>query len=169
MPLAVRIPEALRRLTGGRGEVTAEGGSIAELLDDLEARFKGVRAWACDEAGALRPYANVFINREEVRGKGGLAAPVSSGDIVSIVPAVAGGAVSTRKLYLTFPQELIREPIIFRVGHDFKVVTNIRGASVSDNIGFVAIEIEGEAAELDRAVAWLKKKGVKIEPLPDEV
>ncbi len=168
MSVTVRIPDALRPITGGRDEVAAEGNTIVELLEDLETRFNGVRNWACDDEGKLRPYVNVFINREDVRAKGGLSAAVSVGGVVSIVPAVAGGAGSSRKLYLTFPQELIRQPLIFRVGHEFNVVTNIKAASVSENVGLVAIEIEGEPAELERAVEWLKNQGVKVEPLADD-
>ena len=168
MPTVVRIPEALRRLTGGEGEVTAEGSTIAELLDDLEARFPGIRGWACDAAGALRPYVHLFVNRQEAHSLGGLSARVSAGDYVSIIPAISGAAKSSRRIYLTFPQELIREPIIFRIGHEFNIVTNIKGASVSNEIGLVALEIEGEPDELDRAVEWLKSKGVTVEPLEEE-
>ena len=168
MSVTVRIPQALLPITGDKAEVPAEGKTIAELLDGLEARFEGIRAWVCDSVGALRPYVNIFINRSDARTLGGLSAPVAAGDCVSIIPAVAGGAATTRKLYLTFPQELIKEPIVFRVGHEFNVVTSVKAASVSNNIGFVALDLEGEPEELDRAIAWLKDKGVKVEPLEDE-
>jgi molybdopterin converting factor small subunit len=169
MPVIVRFPEALQRLTGGEDEVTANGRTIAELFDDLEARFAGVRQWACDDADALRPYVSLFVNRQEVGPADGLDARVAAGDTVSIIPCVRGGAAKKRRIYLTFPQELIREPIIFRIGHEFNIVTNIRGASVSDEVGLVALEIEGEPPELERAIEWLKKKGIKIEPLDEEV
>ena len=168
MPVTMRIPDALRPVTGGREEVAAEGNTIVELLEDLETRFNGVRNWACDDEGKLRPYVKVFINREDAHTKGGLSAAVSAGDVVSIVAAVTGGAASSRKLYLTFPQELIKQPLIFRVGHEFNIVTNIKAASVSESIGLVAVEFEGEPDELERAVEWLKNQGVKIEPLEDE-
>ena len=168
MPVVVRIPEAIHPLTGGEDEVTAEGNTISELFDDLDKRFPGIRQWAFDGDGALRSYVSVFVNRREVDSPEAPSGRVSPGDYVSLVPTIAGSAKTTRRVYLTFPQELIREPIIFRIGHEFKVVTNIRGASVSDNIGLVALELEGEPAELDRAIAWLGKKGIKVEPLPDE-
>ncbi|MBN1918518.1 MAG: MoaD/ThiS family protein [Verrucomicrobia bacterium] len=167
MPVVVRIPEALLALTAGEHEVTAEGNTVSELFDDLDKRYPGIRRWAFDGEGALRSYVSVFVNRCEVDSPAGPSGTVSPGDYVSILPVIAGGAKTSRKLYLTFPQELIREPIIFRIGHEFSVLTNIRGASVSDNVGLVALEIEGEPKEIDRAVDWLKGKGVKVEPLPD--
>jgi len=168
MAILVRIPEALRPLADGRDEILAEGTTLGELLDDLEGRFSGIRNWLCDATGALRGYVNLFVNRREARAMGGLAASVAAGDIVSIVPAIRGGAKTARKIYLTFPQKLIKEPLIFRVGHEFNVVTNIRGASVSDSVGLVALEIEGERDEIERAIKWLVGKGVKVEPLEEE-
>jgi len=168
MPVVVRVPEALHRLTGGEEELTAEGSTVQELFEDLDSRFPGVRSWAFDGEGALRSYVNVFVNQRELAAPKGAAARVAPGDYVSIIPAVAGGKQGSRKIYLTFPQELIKEPIIFRLGHEFNIVTNIRGASVSDNIGLVALELEGEIEEIDRAIDWLRSKGVEIEPLEEK-
>ncbi len=70
-----------------------------------------------------------------------------------------------RKVYLTFPQKLIREPLIYRVGHEFNVVTNIRCASVTDEIGVVGLELEGEPEEIGRAMEYLKSRGVLVEPV----
>ncbi len=70
-----------------------------------------------------------------------------------------------RKVYLTFPQKLIREPLIYRVGHEFKVVTNVRCASVTDEIGVVGLELDGEAEEIGRAMEYLKSQGVQVEPV----
>jgi molybdopterin converting factor small subunit len=168
MPVVVRIPEALHPLTGGEPEVTAEGSTIGELFDDLEKRYPGIRRWAFDGEGALRSYVNVFVNHREIRSPQEPLGPVSPADYVSLVPTIRGGAQASRKIYLTFPQELIREPIIFRIGHDFDVITNIRGASVSDNVGLVALELEGEPANLDRVIEWLRNKGVRVEPLPED-
>jgi molybdopterin converting factor small subunit len=167
MPVVVRIPEPLHPLTGGESEVTAEGSTISELFDDLDQRYPGIRQWAFDGNGALRSYASVFVNRREVRAPDETSERIAPGDYVSLIATIAGGAKTARKVYLTFPQELIREPIIFRIGHDFKVVTNIHGASVSDSVGLVALEMQGEPKELDRAIAWLKGKGVKVEPLSE--
>ena len=68
-----------------------------------------------------------------------------------------------RKVYLTFPQQVIHEPVLYQVGKEFKVVTNIRGASVTDEIAIMALELEGEDAEIDRAVAYLKGRGIRVE------
>jgi len=71
----------------------------------------------------------------------------------------------SHKYFLTFPQEILNEPVIYALGRDFEVIPNIRGASVSDDQALVAVELEGEEAEVGRAVAWLEAKGVQIEPL----
>ncbi len=73
-----------------------------------------------------------------------------------------------KKVFLTFPQRLIKEPIIYNLGKHFPVVTNIRGASVTDEIALVALLLEGEGAEVDRAIQFLSERGVKVESLEDE-
>jgi ABC-type methionine transport system ATPase subunit len=73
-----------------------------------------------------------------------------------------------RKVFLTFPQRLIKEPIIYNLGKNFPVVTNIRGASVTDEIALVALLLEGEQAEVDRAVRYLGERGVRVENLDEE-
>lgn len=70
-----------------------------------------------------------------------------------------------RKVYLTFPQKLIREPLIYGVGHKFNVVTNIRCASVTDEIGVVGLEFEGEPEAIGRAMEYLESRGVLVEPV----
>jgi ABC-type methionine transport system ATPase subunit len=70
-----------------------------------------------------------------------------------------------KKVYLTYPKELVKEPILYQVGQLFRVVTNIRQASVSDKIGLVALELDGAEAEIDKAIDFFVKKGVKVEPI----
>lgn len=77
--------------------------------------------------------------------------------------------MALQRFYLTYSQEQIKEPIIYWVGHKFRVVTNIRGASVSDHIGIVALELEGTQAEIDKAFRWIAEQGVKIEPIEKNV
>lgn len=80
-----------------------------------------------------------------------------------------GGPQVREKVYLTYPTELIKEPLIYEVGHRFAVVTNIRGANVSDTMGLVALELDGTQEEIDRAVAWFREHGVKVEPIEKNV
>jgi MoaD family protein len=89
--VTVRIPTPLRTLTGGRGEVSAEGETIAELLEALEVSYPGFRNRLFDEAGALRRFVNIYLNEDDIRFHDGIATPVKPGDEVSIVPAIAGG------------------------------------------------------------------------------
>ena len=68
-----------------------------------------------------------------------------------------------RKVYLTFPQQVIHEPVLYQLGREFKVVPNIRGASVTEEVAIMALELEGEDPELDRAIVYLKGRGIKVE------
>ena len=91
MSVSVRIPTILRNYTGGTGEVTADGGTLADVLNSLESNHPGIRARILDDAGALRRFVNVYVGDEDVRFIGGLEAPVADGTKISIIPAVAGG------------------------------------------------------------------------------
>lgn len=70
-----------------------------------------------------------------------------------------------QRLWLMYPPKLIKKPFIWEVGHKFNVVTNIRQASVTDEIGIVCLELDGKRAEVDRAILWLEKNGVNVEPV----
>lgn len=83
--------------------------------------------------------------------------------------AAQPGPKTKEKFYLTYPPRLLTEPLIYKVGHQFKVVTNIRGASISNDLGLVAVEIEGTRAEIDRAIDWLRTQGVQVEPIEKNV
>jgi molybdopterin converting factor small subunit len=88
---SVRIPTILRTYTGGAGEVTADGATLADVLDSLEAKHPGIRARVLDDTGALRRFVNIYVGDEDVRFSGGLGAEVADGARISIIPAVAGG------------------------------------------------------------------------------
>jgi molybdopterin synthase sulfur carrier subunit len=91
MAASVRIPTILRNYTGGEKEVSADGGTLTELIDSLEANHPGIKARVLDDTGALRRFVNVYIGDDDVRFIGGLDAKVDDGAQVSIIPAVAGG------------------------------------------------------------------------------
>ena len=91
MSASVRIPTILRSYTGGAGEVTAEGTTLREVLDSLEASHPGIKARIVDDTGALRRFVNVYLGDDDVRFIGGLDAAVPDGAKISIIPAVAGG------------------------------------------------------------------------------
>jgi sulfur-carrier protein len=88
--IEVRIPTILRQYTGGEKAVDASGGTLAELIDDLESRHVGLKARLIDDRG-LRRFVNVYLNDEDVRFLGGLETSVKDGDNVTVLPAVAGG------------------------------------------------------------------------------
>jgi len=90
MAIEVRIPTILRTYTDGAKAVDASGATLEELIGDLETRHPGIKARLVDE-GKLRRFVNVYLNDEDVRFLGGLETPVSDGDTVTVLPAVAGG------------------------------------------------------------------------------
>jgi sulfur-carrier protein len=91
MNVRVRIPTPLRRFTGGAEEVSASGGSITALVDDLEQRHPGIKERICDDEGKVRRFVNIFVNGDDIRFLNNLDTTVKDGDEVSIVPAIAGG------------------------------------------------------------------------------
>jgi len=93
MSIQVRIPTPLRRLTGGADEVSIEASTVGALIDNLEAAHAGLKERLCDEDGAIRRFVNVYVNDEDVRFLSGKDTPLKDGDEVSIVPAIAGGAL----------------------------------------------------------------------------
>jgi ABC-type methionine transport system ATPase subunit len=70
-----------------------------------------------------------------------------------------------QRLWLMYPPKLIKKPFIWEVGHKFKITTNIRQASVTDEIGIVCLELDGARSEVTAAVKWLEKNGVNVEPV----
>ncbi len=90
MAIEVRIPTILRNLTDGAKAVEGKGGTLDELIFDLESRHPGLRDRLVDDKG-LRRFVNVYLNDEDVRFLGGLDTAVTDGDTVTVLPAVAGG------------------------------------------------------------------------------
>jgi len=86
----VRVPPVLRAEAGGAREVTAEGGTVRELLEDLSERIPalGSRVYG---GGAIQPFVNVYVDGEDVRTRDGLDTPVARSSIVILLPAMAGG------------------------------------------------------------------------------
>ena len=71
--------------------------------------------------------------------------------------------MAKRQVMFTFPRELIRESIIYTLSHQFKVVTNIRRADISEEKGWVVLELEGEEKEIEEGIAWVTSKGVRVD------
>ncbi|HEY2674312.1 MAG TPA: MoaD family protein [Rugosimonospora sp.] len=94
MAIEVRIPTILRQYTGGAKIVEGSGDTIANLLTNLDASYAGLRARLITEEGGLHRVVNVYVNDEDVRFLGALDAKVNDGDTVTILPAVAGGALA---------------------------------------------------------------------------
>lgn len=91
MSVKVRIPTTLRGLTSGQGEIEGQGSSVNELIDNLEQSYAGLRGRIYDDSGSVRRFVNIYVNEEDIRFLQGISTPLKPGDLVSIVPAIAGG------------------------------------------------------------------------------
>lgn len=183
MAVIVRIPTPLRNLTGGKDEVQVNGRTVGEVLNELERNYKGLRERIFDESGNLRRFVNIYVNDEDIRFLNNLDTGIKDGDRISIIPAIAGGIPSltgkssrsaskkkeTVKVYLTYPLSLVKKPIIWECSQKFKVITNIRSASVSETMGLVALELIGNKEEIEKALKWFRKKGIKVEPIEQDI
>jgi ABC-type methionine transport system ATPase subunit len=76
--------------------------------------------------------------------------------------------VTGARLHLTFPEHLIQEPVIYRIGKDFDLVTNIRRANIEERIGWVILEVDGSEQAVHDAVAWLEEQGVQVDRIGDD-
>ncbi len=77
--------------------------------------------------------------------------------------------MAKRQVMFTFPEKLIKEPIIHNLGQQFNVVTNIRRADVTYNKGWVVLELEGVEEDIERGIAWVKSRGVRVDPVIGDV
>jgi len=91
MPVQVRIPSVLRRQTEGAESVLLEGETLGDILEGLETRYEGLRGKLRGPRGEIRRFVNIYVNDSDVRLLNGSTTPVTDGDEVIIIPAVAGG------------------------------------------------------------------------------
>lgn len=92
MPVKVRIPTPLMKLTNNQAEISAEGATIADILNNLENQYAGIKERICEENGTPRRFINIYLNEEDIRFLDGEKTKIKDGDEVSIIPAIAGGA-----------------------------------------------------------------------------
>ena len=90
MSIEVKVTSVLQRVTGAKS-VEGDGQTVAELLEDLNARFPGFKQQITTEDGSLHRFVNIYINDEDIRYLQQLDTPVKEGDVLSILPALAGG------------------------------------------------------------------------------
>ena len=169
MSIKVRIPSPLQKLTNNQSEVQIEASNIDELLAGLEKNYPGIKERLCDAEGKLRRFVNVYVNEEDIRFLQGQETKVKSGDDISIIPAIAGGAgVTKKRVTLVFPPNLIQEPVVFTMAKKFDVIPNIRKARVTETVGEMMLELEGDEKNLEKGIQYLESKGVKVEPVTGE-
>ncbi len=91
MAITVRVPTPLRRITNGQGEVQVQASTIKEAIEKLEEAYPGFKERLVDEQGEVRRFVNLYLNDEDIRFLKGLDTELKDGDVLSIVPAIAGG------------------------------------------------------------------------------
>ncbi len=161
MSITVKTGTALKGLFDGKQETEAAGATVGEVLGNL-----GARERICGDDGKVRRHFNIHINEgEDIRLLQGLDTPVEDGDTVTVLSAIAGGGDVARRFWLTFPADLVERPLLWEVGQKFKVVTNIRRASVTKEVGILGVELSGEEAEVRKAVDFIIEGGVSVEPV----
>jgi L-aspartate semialdehyde sulfurtransferase ferredoxin len=77
--------------------------------------------------------------------------------------------MAVKRVRFTFPPNLIKEPLIYNLGHEFRVITNVRMADVDETTGWVVLELEGDIEEIDRSLTWAQGKGVRVDPVGGDV
>lgn len=92
MPVKVRIPTPLQKITDQKSEVEAKGATVQDVIEDLEKNYPGIKERICDEQGKVRRFVNIYLNDEDIRFLDKEKTCVKEGDEVSIIPAIAGGA-----------------------------------------------------------------------------
>jgi molybdopterin synthase sulfur carrier subunit len=91
MPVKVRIPTPLRKLTNEAELVEVKAGTIGAAIAELQSQYPGIKERLVDESGGIRRFVNVYVNEEDIRFLENLETPLKDGDEVSIIPAIAGG------------------------------------------------------------------------------
>lgn len=169
MSVKVRIPTPLQKLTNNRAEVQVEAKNVNELLAELEKQHPGIRERLCDADGKLRRFVNVYVNEEDIRFLQGQDTALKAGDDISIIPAIAGGSgLSRKRIALVFPQDQIKEPVVFTMAKKFNITPNIRRARVTESVGEMMLELEGDEKDLEKGIKYLESRGVKVEPVTGE-
>ena len=91
MPIKVRIPTPLQKLTNEDEEIDVLAPNVRELINALEKKYPGIKERICDDSGNVRRFVNIFLNDEDIRFLEKESTPLKEGDVISIVPAIAGG------------------------------------------------------------------------------
>ena len=88
---SVRIPTPLRKLTADQDEVNISASNVSDLIETMENQYPGIKDRLCDESGNVRRFINLYVNNEDIRFLDGKETQLNEGDVVSIIPAIAGG------------------------------------------------------------------------------
>lgn len=170
--VTVRIPTPLRPFTGGAGEVHAEGSTVEDVLKALGSAHAGLLERVVNPQGELRNFVNIYLGSDNVRALDGLATPVSENDVVSIVPAVAGGAAKDRRLAelkASIPEVTPAEAVALQ--DEGAAVLDVREADEMSQgspvgahrlgRGYLELRVEDTIPDLDRTVLVMCGSGAR--------
>jgi molybdopterin converting factor small subunit len=173
MAVKVRIPTPLQGLTGGQKEVEGVSGTVTDLIKDLDQRFPGISERISDGGKKIRRFVNIYVNEEDIRFLKAEETEIKDGDEISIVPAIAGGEekeeMMNKRVRLTFPQHLIKEPAIFTMARKYDVMPNIRRARVTETVGEMILELRGTEDNLTKGIQSLRDQGINVELIEGDI
>ena len=162
--IKIRVPSASKgRKSNGLKEFFVDGDTPLEVLENAGRKQSPELGGIFASASRLTNEVTVFINDTPITSRDYLTRKLRKGDVISVLRTSPQKTQMRRQVYLTIPKDITGEPLIFQIGHEFNIITNIKGASISQEMGVVAIELTGESAEIDRALDWLSGKGVEVE------
>jgi [CysO sulfur-carrier protein]-thiocarboxylate-dependent cysteine synthase len=150
VPVEVRVPPLVQRVTGGQRTLQANGSTVSELLDNLDRQYPGFSSELRDGSGQVHRFVNIYVNDEDVRFLGKLDTPIKDGDVVSILPAMAGGAVAVARpgVYRDIVEAIGHTPLVelqtFSPKAGVRIFAKLEGhnptGSVKDRIARAMIE-----------------------------
>lgn len=172
--VTVRIPTPLRPYTGEAAELTIEGATIGDVLQNMAERYDGLVQRLLTPEGELRRYVNIFVGSDNISARQGLATPLGDGDVVSIIPAVAGGSGRARERRLAaLRAEVVEvEPkhaqalqaegaVLIDIRESDEVAGGCPVAAVHLSRAYLELQIEDVVPELDTPLLILCSSGVR--------
>ena len=158
--VTVRLGRSFRGYANGNRELAVEAGTIEDILAGVGAAAPALKKQVL--SGTFGKDFTLLVDALPIQN---LHAAVPAGAQVAILEVLPGPRAARKRVYLTFAAERVPEPLVYMAGQLFDVTTNLRTASISEQIGVIATEFEGETAEIAGALEFLRRRGVTVEPI----
>ena len=158
--VTVRLSKAFRGYASGTRDVSVKAGTLDDILNAL-----GKAEPALKKAVLGGKYGKDFNLLVDALPAASLHIDVPGGTLVSLIEVLPGPRAARKRVYLTFSTERVPEALVWLAGQLYDVTTNLRTASISEQIGVIATEFEGEPKEIAGALEFLRRRGVAVEPI----